>query len=271
MNRRKYFLTLFLVICLIQVTIAEKRVKPKSIEELTNPSSPSYVPYPYPITRSEIIEDLKYAIKKLCTPKKGRYESFTPGNIPITDKIKLNLLEEKPKYEIGKILKVKNRVSGFAEDYYWIVFILNKKDNSIAARIHLLANGLYGGTAAYSTDQEPQYGKTDQDVLKILSNYINRPISKKEIKSNERIFFPSPISDIFMPTWEIKMTDGSNYYYSSFKNMVYRIEKKIPWKKDKKGNRPDWTKLVPHMDFAFDEIDDKIIIFEKLKKNNKDG
>ena len=264
MIKFKHFLALGLVICLFQPIIAEKRVKPKSIKELTDPLSPSYVPYPYPKTRNEIISDLKYAIKKINKPQEGKYESFLPGEKPVTKMIELKLLDEDPVYKFGKIIKVKNRIAGFASDYYWIIFVLNR-NNSVAARFHLQANGLLGGASAYNPGDNSHYRKTDQDILDIMSDFIGRPVTKQNIKRIERVLYPSKISDIFIPLWEIEMHDGKVYYYSLSRNMFYRISRKIKWKKDNKGNRPDWRKLVPHMEFAFDDIDDNILVFEKIK------
>ena len=265
MSKFKYYITLALVFCLFQPAIAGKRVKPKSIKELTDPSSPSYVPYPYPKTREKIIADLKYALEKINMPQEGRYESYLPGVKPITTTIELKLLEGDPAYKFGKIIKIKNRISGFAKDYYWIVFVLNK-NNSIAARIHVQASGLLGGASAYNTGDYSHYMKTDQDILNILSDFIGKPLTKKSIKRIERVFYPSKLSGMFIPLWEIEMPDGNVYYYSLSRDMFYRISRGITWKQDKKGNRPDWTKLVPHMDIAIDDIEDKILVFEKVKK-----
>jgi len=58
MNRFKYLSIIFLILSLTQIVMAEKRIKPKSMQELTDPSSPSFVPYPYPKTNEEIIADI---------------------------------------------------------------------------------------------------------------------------------------------------------------------------------------------------------------------
>jgi hypothetical protein len=36
------------------------------MKELTDPTSPSYVPYPYPKNREEIIADFKYYCENFC-------------------------------------------------------------------------------------------------------------------------------------------------------------------------------------------------------------
>jgi len=266
MNKYRFLITIFVVLLLFQSLSAEKRANPMPMDELTNPKSPSYVPYPYPKTREEIIADIKYAIKKTCTPQQGKYNSFLSGHRPVTLEIKLNLLEDQPKYKFGKIIKVKNRQSGYSMDYYWMIYILNKEDNSIAARIQLLAEGLYVGTAAYFPDEKPHYVKNDREIIDMLDEYSKTIGDTANIKHMSRIFFPSPISSPFGPFWEIKMNNGKIYYYSLGDNTVFQVKEKLDWKKDKKGHRPNWKNLVTNLNFAFDEIDDKIIVLEKVKK-----
>ena len=266
MSKYKIIITLCLALCLFQVLNGEKRANPRPMSELTDPSSPSFVPYPYPKTREEVIADLKYAIKKMYINQEGKYESLLPGTQHITKRIKLNLLEDQCQYKIDRIVKAKLRQAGFAKDYYWILYILNKKDNSIAARIYMLAEGLLGGTAAYTPGEKPRFITTDQDVIDHLDNYPELAGAKKYIKHIDRVFWPSPLSSEFEPFWEIKMTDGNAYYYSYGDETVYRIKKEIPWKKDKDGRRPNHQDFVSDMNFAFDDIDDKILVFEKLQK-----
>jgi len=63
MTLKNLFLLILAFLALTIFLNAEKRRPPVPLEELQNPKSPSYVPIPYPQTREEIIEDLKYLIK----------------------------------------------------------------------------------------------------------------------------------------------------------------------------------------------------------------
>ena len=73
MKSAKYVPVFMLMICMIFPIFSRERIKPMDIKELTNQSSPSYAPHPYPKKRKEIIADMLYAIKKLYAPKKGQY------------------------------------------------------------------------------------------------------------------------------------------------------------------------------------------------------
>jgi hypothetical protein len=116
----KKYVILFIIINLFLLSnaIAENRTRIYSMKDLTDPSSPSYVPYPYPQNRNEIIADLKYAIHKLFDQTHEGKQEIILGPPPIGNEIMLNLLEKKPIYKIGRIVKVKNLntrgISGFS-------------------------------------------------------------------------------------------------------------------------------------------------------------
>lgn len=256
--------------------ISEERKKSIHMKDLTDPKSPSYVPYPYPKNRSEIIADFKYYIGKSCKKNNGYKESFVHGFEPITDKISLNLLGPNPQYQFGKIFKVKNRIEGFTDDYFWLIMIMNR-NGQISMRVTLTASGLMMGAGAIEEKDIAAAAPTErqkflrlmkviseEDVQNILSKSIGRAISGKEIKKIEQVAFPSSKGDFLNPMWEIKMFDGTIYYYSEIEDMIYKIDKKISWKKNKNGNRPDKLSLVPHSDYLPDMIDDELIILTKI-------
>ncbi|NIO81237.1 MAG: hypothetical protein GTN53_09730 [Candidatus Aminicenantes bacterium] len=263
MNKYKHLIIIILILGLVQVSFTEKRKNPKSMKALTDPSSPSYVPIPYPKTREEIMTDLKYAFSKTHAPLEGTYSDESQA--PPSQKVVMNLLEDKPIYKID-IIKVKNRNANIPFDYEWLINVINK-DNTVAARIVMTAEGLWGGTATPATERSKQL-ITENHVIGELSNSLGKAVTKKDIKRIKRIaFYSSHIATSFHPAWEFELKDGSVYYYSSSKKEILRIKDKIPWEKDEKGRRPDWQQLVFHWEiFAFDSIDDKIIVFERVKK-----
>jgi hypothetical protein len=265
MNKFKYFFTFVLVLSLLQFTFAEKRAKPLPMKELTDPASPSYVPYPYPKTKQELIADMKYAIKKFFLPSEDRHEVII-GPLPGFRKVLPNLLEENPMYKIGKIIKVKNLLSRCPYDYYWQIYILNE-DDSKAACVVMVANGLYGGSASDFPKDKPIYIKTEDDILGDLAVTLGRNITKKDIKHMQAIELPPRIGSLFNPAYEIKLKSGDAYYYSSGIKEFFRVKEELPWKKNKKGHRRPCRELAPHPEiYAYDQINDKIMLFEKLQK-----
>jgi hypothetical protein len=279
MNTIKSIIGLILVLCLFQAALAEKRVKPLPMKDLTDPSSPSYVPYPYPKNRVEIIEDLKYAIKIHCSYNPGAYSE---GKIPNIDKILLQVSEEHPNYEIHEIVKVKNRNCLKAHDYDWLI-IIRGVNGEIAARVILTASGLFA-SALDTTDVVKRDEKIlpnsprglhvfirEQDVLDCLSESTLGKVDKNEIKKMERVVMPSRLGYSLTPTWEIKFKNGKTYYFSQTWDTIYEAVDKKSWKKDKKGHRKDIFSLIPRTsDFLPDSINDEIIVLKKIKKQKDD-
>lgn len=280
MKITKYFVILILVLSLCQFSVAEKRVKPKPMKDFTDPSSPSYVPYPYPKNREEIIEDFKYAVKKLFVDKEGTYME---GKVPEIKELLVQLVEKDSIYKIGDIVKVKNRNYRMADDYTWLILIMNPK-GEIEARVSLLANGLMagGGLTKYGAKyyrekypnslRGPQYLKTDDDAIKRLSEDLGKSVKKSEIKKIERIAFQSILGNLHNPMFEIKMSSGKKYYYSVKTDEVYEIEEIKYWKKNKKGSRLAPWQLVPReKKYVTDSIKEEILVLKALKKKDKDN
>jgi hypothetical protein len=88
---------------------AQKKPLQAPLKELSDPSSHNYVPYPYPKTDFEIIEDFKYGIKTLWGHKKKFYKSIRKSDEVAELKLQLlSLLDEKPTLEIKRIIKVED-------------------------------------------------------------------------------------------------------------------------------------------------------------------
>jgi hypothetical protein len=264
MNKFKYVLILVLILGLYQTAFTEKRKKPIAMKELSDPSSHSYVPCPYPKNRKEIIINLKYAIERFYTPQPWRH-SVNIGPVSASYKILPNLLEEKPIYKIGKIIRVKNLLSGMAYDYSWLVSIL-REDGSEAARVIIDATGLWGATNSRNLDQPSLYFKTEDEIIELLSEKLGQPLIDKDIKRIEAIELPPYLGTLFVPALEIELKNGDIIYYTHRVKSFFRVKAEISWKKNKKGYRKDMRQLSPHPTvIAYDEINDKIIEYEEVK------
>jgi hypothetical protein len=265
MKKFRYVLILILILGFCQIAFTSKRKKPITMKELTDPSSHSYVPCPYPKNRKEIIINLKYAIEKFYTPQPWRH-SVNIGSPSPSKTVLPNLLEEKPIYKIGKIIKVKNLLAGLAYDYFWLVDI-QREDGSSAARVIIDPTGLWGGTKSRNLDQPPLYLKTEKEIKKLLSETLGQPLLDKDIKYIEAIGLPPFLGTLFVPAYEIELKNGSRYYFSHRGNMFFQAKEEISWKKNKKGYRKDVRQLTPLPTvISLDEINDKIVVYEELKK-----
>ena len=276
-----FVLVLIFLFCL--PAICEKRVKRMPMKELTDIESPNYVPYPYPKNRTEVIADLMYYIKRYCVnPDDGSYSVYTGGGgVPVSEKILVDLLSPRSPYEIGKIFKVKNRIAQFPDGYSWIILVMDR-DGNVTMRIAMHATGLlamYGAIVDGDLINSPPKQRerlerhrrliTEEDVKNILSEILDHYIDPNEIKKVERIAFFSSLGDLLDPIWEIKMADGTIYYYSQNRDMLYGVDKKVKWKKNEKGYRPDKRSLVPNSNHLADTLNDELLALKEIHRKNK--
>jgi hypothetical protein len=278
MNALKLMVIFLLISLLCLPASAEKRIPRKSMKELSDPGSPSYVPYPYPKNRAEIIEDMKYYYSDVFDESQ---DSFG-GVISITDKIIFDLFKKNSKYKIGEIVKVKNREETLPDDYSWLVYILDEKGDAIM-RVSLMASGLAMESGAIDKNEFYKYPPktiefqkrllkvlTEKKVKESLSSALGYPVDDKLFKKMERIGFFTTVGSFNTPLWEITMTDGTIYYYSEIRDMIYSIIEKIPWKKDNRGFRPDKRSLVPRKNYLPDTLNDELVVLDVVtSKNNK--
>ena len=109
----------------------------RSMTELSNPDSPSYVPVPYPQSREAIIVDLKFGLKRL-------YSSDRDSQLIYKEKKQgafAGLIENEPEIMIEKIVRVKNRVAALPGDYTFLINLTDKNGNS-THRIDWTGRGL---------------------------------------------------------------------------------------------------------------------------------
>lgn len=267
------FFVLISLFCLL--VSADKRPARRSMKELTDPNSPSYVPYPYPKKRAEIIADIKYYCESVSGVGK---ESFAKGYVPVTDAIFENLFGPAPDYEFGRIIKVMNRIDELPDNYSWLAMIKDRNGN-IVMRVAILASGLMVGSGAVGEEDlqkaDPvtrrrferfMTSKKDDDIKTILSESLGRAIKSTEIKKIERVAYSSAMGNLLMPLWEIKMNAGSTYYYLIQEDKIFSIDKKIGWKKGKKKRRPPKLSLVPHRRYLPDTENDELVILKEMPR-----
>lgn len=278
MKLLKTIIIFIIVITFCFPLIAEKRKPRKSMKELTDPNSPSYVPFPYPKNKKELIADMKYYFIDLS---EGATTSHIDGGTPINDIITKDLFGPNPTYKFGKIVTVKNRASYFPDDYLWLVYVLDSEGDAVM-RIVVKASGLVMEDFAIDKTRLQDYPEhtrqsltrlmkvlDEKDVKNNLSGILGRQIEEKDIKKLDRMGFKSKVGDFLCPLWQFTLKDGSVYIYSEKRNMVYEIDKKITWKKMNKHVRPTIRDLVSHNDYLPDTISDELVTLKPVKKKKK--
>jgi len=274
--KSKKFISLLMILSFFCLPVSGlKRRQPIPMKELTDPKSPSYVPFPYPKNREEIIADLKYYAEKYCNDD----ENAWIGAVPPTEIVLKNLLARQPIYKIGEIIKVKNRCAKIPHDYSWLIYIMDQ-DGKKAMQFAMDAHGLFSECVAL---REHDFGGldnpkkrrnmeklrkllTDEDIKNILSDSLGRTIEDREIKKMERVAYLSPLGDFLTPLWKIKMSDNTIYYYSIMEDMIFSIDKKIKWEKDKNGYLDLRLSQVPHPAYLPDSIDEELIVLKAIPR-----
>ncbi len=262
MTKPKLIICLVLLLCVFQLSYPEQRKFRLSLEDLTDPSSPSYVPCPYPKNNAEVIKDLKYAIKILFSST----ENLVLLSPDYSRDILMNLLENKPDYKIYSISKVKSFSIHNGSGYDWLVTVV-RKDGTEAAHVVLEDNGLWAGTHSITPPQKLKKPVKEEDVISKVSSILDSPLTRKDIAKIDRVSMPPIIGIRFIPAWEITLKTGMVYYYNTHFEKLFKIKNEIAWKKDSRGTRPNWEDVVSRREvFFLDELNDRVVVFEEVKK-----
>ena len=299
MKLLKLILTLALISTLFLPAAAGKRVDRKSMKELTDPNSPSYVPFPYPKTKEEIIADIKFYYVDLTSD----VQSAFVGKQPLSESIPRNMFKQHGRskyktkesrlevltdlynpgtpYRIGKIVKVKNYEDRIPDDYYWLIYVLDQEGDAVM-RMSMLASGLGWDGSAIDKKRFSNGSKKDKDFLKRQLHII----SGKEVKESfaealgeivadskivklERIGFSGSLGDFTEPAWMIKLQGGADYYYKESTGTVFKVAKTISWKKVNGLRRHPKRDSKYFYNYVPDRLNDKFILLDPVPIKTK--
>jgi hypothetical protein len=230
LNRKIFSISILLLIAFLPLQ-AQKKPPQTPLEELTDPASHNYVPYPYPETDFEIIEDFKYAVDLFLSPKSGRHTTMIKGYSDNRKQL-LELSGKNPTLEVKKIIRVKDLVLTSPCLYFFLLQIEDKRGNVVAIG-RLEDCGLYAGVAFVSDKTKFKPYKTEKQVENILTDALGHI----EINKMERIGIHSSLpTDPYAPLWRIS-TSESTFFVDYFYDDVYKVVEEIPW--TAKDNYPD--------------------------------
>ncbi|MFW9880783.1 MAG: hypothetical protein ACFFG0_47585 [Candidatus Thorarchaeota archaeon] len=221
MKQVRYVFFAFILFTLSILIYSTERVPKVPMEQLTNPNSPSYVPIPYPKTDEEVIEDVKYIIKRMAPKKMQTVKAGT--EVHPREEIMNELLKKNSKYKYGRVIKVKTRSRIFRHENAFLIEIIDEK-KFVRGVVCLEASGLWKGSGFSKYPLEPI--KTIAEVRDYISSRFGDHIRKSEILKMEMVlYFLSRFSKYSRPAWEIKTTKGS--YLLSNKLNLYKYKEKI--------------------------------------------
>lgn len=236
---------------------AKKRVSGLSMKDLTDPSSPSYVPFPYPKTREEIIEDLKYQVSKMYS-QKNRWEHS------ISEVINLfpELIKENSSVKIGEIVKVKNRMSTMAKSYSYLIFLSDAQEKYIS-RVAMKACGILSGGVHPSKENPGKKLISYDKALEKLANHLGNSYKKEKVKKIERMALHIIFAPPSYPTVEMTLTDGS-VYYLNYNDHLYKKTSEKPLIGDEHSALKAETKRKKGEWVLIDSIKDTICHLEQV-------
>jgi|GEM_PF-2686284 len=254
LNKKIFSISILLLIAFLPLQ-AQKKPPQTPLKELTDPNSPSYVPYPYPKTDFEIIEDFKYGVDLFFSPKPGKHMTVINGDLS-NEKRLLNLLGKNPTLEVKKIIRVENLVLTSSTVYYYILQIEDEKGKVFAIG-SIEDCGLYAGVEFISDKTRYRPYKTEKQVKNMLTDALGHI----EINNMERIFIHSSLPVIpEAPLWRISTSEGTffiDYIYED----IYKVVEEIPW--TAKDNYPDPERKK---NVILYDLQGKVLLLEKIKK-----
>lgn len=247
-----------LLIILPTLSMAEDR-QPKrlTMDDLTDPSSASYVLHPFPETREEIIANLKHQLSKLYSG--NRWEKSITGYIDLLPE----LLKDKPGAVVTEIVKVKNRMSFMPYPYSYLIIVSDLK-GKYTARVAMNATGLLASGADPS---EGDPGIKLKKFSKVIEK-LGRHFKKEDVKSIERMAYGIDFASTVHPIYEVTLNDGSKFFYDHRGKSYKEIEKK-KFNGNMRKERASFVirerkKLKNDEQYLFDWISQEFIILKKL-------
>lgn len=264
MKHIKIITAILLTMVLCQLTTAEKRVAPRyTMEDLTNPESQSYVPYPYPKTNEEIVADLKIQLKKMYSRKSWSHSLTTYYDLLP------ELLKENSGVEVSEIIKVKNRISTLAHDYSYLIVITDKNRN-LNARVSMSAYGLLAGGSDPSPTNNIKKTKNKVKTKKILKEKFGMAFKEETVKEFDAISYSTfGFASIGHPLYRLKLTDGTVYYMDD-RDRLYTLSEKKQVRENRAAEyQQEKRKFAGKGEVVFDTLSETILFFKETRKKYK--
>lgn len=251
--KRILFIVIILQIMGFTQIYADKKPRPIPLEILSDPSSGSYVPYPYPKTEYEIIEDFRFAVEYLWG-EKSKSKCVIIGEDP--SEIMVNFTGDNPSLEVTKIIKVKDLLATSPSLHYYLLQIEDENGKPVATG-KVNDSGLLGGISFLTEGSKYRPFKTESQGKEMLRKAVGYSIIIDEI---ERVLLASSICSDDNPLWRIKTPRGV-FFIDNFNN-VYGIETEFLWDMKKHGYPdPSHRAIV-----ILDQLEGKAIFLKKIKK-----
>lgn len=228
-----------------------------TMNDLTTPSSQSYVPYPYPESEDQIIEDLRYGIEKVFANGTATFEySLDKTSNPLP-----KFLQRNSSMTVQKIVKVENRIAEMADAFSYLVILFDKETKEYA-RVAMTADGLLQGFAVVSPRAHVKPLKSENEIIALLTAQAavrRSDISKMDLMAYG-VLYASPVC----PFYRVTLKDGSTYFFDYNENIFKKDDEKAIAGDPLTFIDMEKARLKQGDDALYDSLDDKLLILKRL-------
>lgn len=227
-----------------------------TMNDLTDTSSPSFVPYPNPKTKDQIIEDLRYGIEKVFLNKNAFEYSMDKIKNPLQ-----NFLQKNSSMAVQKIVKVENRIVEMTEAFSYLIILFDKKTKD-CARVSITADGLLHSFAVISPRARVKPLKSENEIIALLTTKAaiwSGEISQVDLMAYG-VIYASPIC----PIYRVTLKDGSNYFVDYNENIFKKEDEKKLLGDSLAFIDKETSQLKYDEKSLYDSIDDKLMILRRI-------
>jgi len=228
-----------------------------SMNDLTTPSSPSYVPYPYPESEDKIIENFRYGIQKTFANNMAYFEySMIKTSNPLP-----KILQKNSSIAVQKIVKVQNRIAEMSDAFSYLIILFDKETNEYA-RVAMTADGLLHSFAVVSPQASVKRLKSENEIISLLTTraaVLKTEISKVDLMAYG-IIYASPVC----PFYRVTLNDGSIYFIDYNENVFKKDDEKTISGDPLSFINKERTQLKQGGHVLYDSLDDKLLILKKI-------
>lgn len=257
MKLKKIIIVYLLLLAVFPVFSRTRSASILSMNDLTTPSSPSYVPYPYPESEDKIIENLRYGIQKTFANNRAAFEySMNKTSNPLP-----KILQKNSTMTVQKIVKVENRIAEMADSFSYLIILFDRETNEYA-RVAMSADGLLHSCAVVSPQASVKPLKSDNEIIALLTTQA--AVRKTEISKVDLIAYGIIYASPVCPFYRVTLNDGSIYFLDYNENIFKKDNEKALSGDSFSFIEKERAQLKQGESTLFDSIADKLIILRRI-------
>jgi len=251
-----------IIVCLLLLAAFPVFSKTRSgsiltMSDLTTPSSPSFVPYPYPDNEDKIIENLRYGIEKAFAYNPTSFEYSLNKTLNPLPKF----LQKNSSMAVQKIVKIQNRIAEMADAFSYLVILFDKETNEYA-RVAMTADGLLHSFAITSPRANVKPLKSDNEIIALLTTQVD--IRKSEISKVDLMAYGVIYASPVCPFYRVTLNDGIIYFLDYNENVFKKDSEKQVSGDPLTFINKESAQLKQGGHVLYDSLDDKLLILKKL-------